>query len=72
MDGYELGRIACPILVLQADRAAGGMLTDEEAGWLATKADDCTTVRVANAPHLIHWLDTPAVVRLVTGFLATL
>ena len=46
MDGYELGHIQCPLLVLQADRAAGGMLTDEEAEWLATKSGDCTTVRV--------------------------
>ena len=72
MDGYDLGRIACPALVLQADRLEGGMLTAEEAEWLATKAPDCTTVRVDKAPHLMHWMQTAAVVRLVTGFLATL
>lgn len=72
MNGYELGHVECPVLVLQADRAVGGMLTDDEAAWLETKASDCTTVHVAGAPHLIHWMDTPAVVRLVTGFLATL
>ena len=72
MDGYALGHIECPALVLQADHSHGGMLTNEEAAWLATKASDCTTVRVDQAPHLIHWMNTPAVVRLVTGFLAAL
>lgn len=61
--------ISCPMLLLQADMQAGGMLTDEDAGQVDRLVGDCTTVRFANVGHLIHWDDMPRMLRAVLGFL---
>lgn len=72
LHGYTGGPISSPVLLLQADPAHGGMLTDEDAQAFAAGQPDCTVVRVPGAPHLIHWADTAAAVRLASGFLSSL
>ncbi len=76
MLGYDrdsiLSRVRCPALLVQADPAAGAMLTDADAAEAAARMADCVSVRVAGAPHLIHWADPGAMVRLVQGFVTTL
>lgn len=75
LEGYDLPTIlsntVCPVLLLQADQACGGMLTDADAELLATQLPDCTRVRFPNAPHLIHWTQTENLLRHVIGFLET-
>lgn len=74
--GYDLDAvlrgIRCPTLVLQADPACGGMLTDVDADRLRQSIADCTCVRLPGVGHLIHWQATEATLRLVTGFLESL
>jgi pimeloyl-ACP methyl ester carboxylesterase len=76
LEGYEwtglLGRICCPVLLLQADPAAGGMLTDEDADTTAELIPDCTRVRLPRAGHVLHWERTQDVSNLVTAFLEAL
>lgn len=75
MLGYDrdsiLRRVQCPSLLMQADPAQGGMLTDEDAAASVKALRDCSLVRVA-APHLINWADPGGMVRLVHGFLSSL
>ncbi|MDX1979796.1 MAG: alpha/beta fold hydrolase [Bryobacteraceae bacterium] len=76
MDGYHrepiLRAIQCPALLLQSDPAAGGMLTDEDAAEAERTMADCLRMRVPSAPHLIHWYDPAALLRMTHAFLATL
>jgi pimeloyl-ACP methyl ester carboxylesterase len=76
LDGYDrdeiLRRIQCPVLLLQADEAAGGMLPDDDALEVAGLVRDCTHVRLPGIGHLAHWTHTETVVRLVLGFLESL
>ncbi|MDB5340508.1 MAG: ydjP 2, partial [Planctomycetaceae bacterium] len=65
-------QVSCPVLLLQADSACGGMLTDEDAESLTADLPDCTRVRFPNSPHLIHWAQTDALLRQVVGFLESL
>jgi pimeloyl-ACP methyl ester carboxylesterase len=73
LDGYDkqavLGRIGCPVLLLQGDVAGGGMLADHVAADAAARIADCTHVRVAGGGHLIHSLRTEATLRLVGDWL---
>ena len=62
----------CPVLLLQGDVAAGGMLRDEDADRLAARLPDCTRIRLPGVGHLIHWTHTEATLRLVTAFLESL
>ena len=62
-------RVQCPVLVLQADGACGGMLTDADADLLAANLADCTRIRFPNSPHLIHWAQADLLLRHVIGFL---
>jgi pimeloyl-ACP methyl ester carboxylesterase len=76
LKGYDLDgilkRVTCPVLLLQADMAAGGMLTDSDAGRLETQLADCTRIKLTGAGHLIHWMQTGTTLRLVTAFLESL
>ncbi len=67
-----LQRVKCPVLLLQADAACGGMLTDADADLLVANLPDCTRIRFPNSPHLIHWAQTETLLRHVVGFLETL
>ncbi len=76
LERYErdsiLRRIQCPTLLLQGDVRFGGMLTDEDANQVEKLIRDCTRVRLNGVGHLIHWVETGTVLRLVMGFLGSL
>jgi pimeloyl-ACP methyl ester carboxylesterase len=76
LQGYNLdqitARVKCPVLLLQADGAKGGMLTDADADRLAGSLPDCTHIQFPYAPHLIHWSQTESLSRFVLGFLESL
>jgi pimeloyl-ACP methyl ester carboxylesterase len=76
LEGYDFealcGRIACPVLLLRADEAAGGMLSRRDAEGLADRLADCTLIDLPGVGHLAHWLAAEAVVRLTLGFLESL
>lgn len=73
LDGYDeeaiWRAIQCPTLLLQADGAAGGALTDEDARRIETGVRRCARVHLSGAGHLIHWQQPDAVLRLVNGFM---
>lgn len=73
MRGYDLesiaGRIACPVLLLEADLEAGGMLTPDDANRFEAAAPDCARVRIPGAAHSLHWSALDSVVRLLLAFL---
>jgi pimeloyl-ACP methyl ester carboxylesterase len=64
--------VSCPVLLLRADENQGGMLPHADADRLAGRLADCLRVDVPGCGHLIHWLDTPTLLRHVLGFLASL
>jgi pimeloyl-ACP methyl ester carboxylesterase len=76
LDGYDVQRvisqIRCPVLLLQADKAVGGMLVDEDAELIERTVEDCTRIRFEDVGHLIHWTRTEETLKLVTGFLESL
>ncbi len=76
LQGFDLEdtfrRIACPILLLQSDPAAGGMLTPEDAARVSAAAADCTLVHLQGIGHQAHWLDTQTLLRHLHAFLLTL
>ena len=76
LDGFDwanvLSNIACPTLLLQADIAMGGMLTDDDAAEAERLMPDCARVRLPKIGHLIHWLQTDSCLRLVNSFLESL
>lgn len=76
LEGYDrdeiLRRICCPALLLQADYAAGGMLTDGDASQVESLIADCTRIRLPQTAHLIHWQKTAETINLVSGFLGSL
>lgn len=67
-----LARLTRPALVLQADPAAGGMLTDGDAEFAHSVAADLSLIKLAGAQHLMHSTRTQEVLNLVTTFLSTL
>lgn len=76
LEGYDQRRILrlikCPVLVLQADEKAGGMLGDEDAELMLDSILDCTRVRFPDAGHLLHWVETDAIARNAIAFLESL
>jgi len=76
LDGFHypdvLPRVRCPVLLLQADPSVGGMLIDDEASRAGQLIEDCTRIRFPGAGHLIHWLDTESLLRMVLSFLESL
>ncbi len=62
-------RVQCPCLLIQADPAAGGMLTDDDAdsleGWLA----DSVRIKFHGSGHLVHWIKTTELLNCLHGFL---
>jgi pimeloyl-ACP methyl ester carboxylesterase len=65
-------RIACPMLLLQADEAAGGMLVDADAVRAASRASDCTLVKLRGCGHNMHVARTQEVANVVHAFLESL
>jgi pimeloyl-ACP methyl ester carboxylesterase len=76
LKGYDLrtifDRIQSPVLVIQADVNAGGMLTDEDAELLERMIADVTRVRVSGIGHQIHTTAPDTVLRIALGFLESL
>jgi pimeloyl-ACP methyl ester carboxylesterase len=76
LKGYDLeailGRVRCPVLLLQGDMAAGGMLTAEDAALLERLLPDCTRIKLEGVGHLIHWMQTETTLRLLIAFLESL
>jgi pimeloyl-ACP methyl ester carboxylesterase len=76
LDGYDLTNIAtrinCPVLLLQADASAGGMLMDEDAALIERLVADVTRVKVSGIGHQIHTAAPDVALRLALGFLETL
>jgi pimeloyl-ACP methyl ester carboxylesterase len=76
LKGYDLDAILagvrCPVLLLQGDMAAGGMLTDGDAERLASRLPDCARIKLEGVGHLIHWTQTEATLRLLIAFLESL
>lgn len=76
LKGYDLGailaKIHCPVLLLQADTSAGGMLADEDADKMEATLSECYRVRFPGAGHLLHWMEREKLLRLVRGFLESL
>lgn len=75
-DGYDhdafLARIGCPALLLQADPAAGGHLSDAMADHAAALLADCALVRLSGVGHGPHNAQPLVFVQLVTDFLESL
>lgn len=76
MAGYEerqvLGRLTHPSLLLQADVAAGGMLSDADAQMARAAAADLSLVKFAGAGHVLHVARTQDVLNALAAFLTTL
>jgi len=76
LDGYNVDsvfrRLACPTLLIQADTAAGGMLTDEDAARVETLSRDLTRVTLPGVGHLMHSTHTQHLANLVLGFLESI
>lgn len=76
LDGYDVdavfGAFRCPALLLQADPAAGGALTDDDARHVASLPGDVSHVRVQGVGHLIHGSDPARMTCLLHSFLESL
>lgn len=60
--------IECPVLLLQADPEAGGMLTDHDAALMKQIKPNLFHVKYPNAGHQLHWTRRESVVSDVTQF----
>jgi pimeloyl-ACP methyl ester carboxylesterase len=67
-----LRRVRCPVLLLQADEAAGGMLSDAEAAKMLACLGDGSPARFPGIGHQIHWLAPEALLRHLLAFLEAL
>lgn len=76
LDGYDVAdvgrRLQCPVLLLQADHAAGGMLIDDDVELWRQVVADLTVVHFPAAGHMLHWQRTHEVANVVTAFLESL
>ena len=76
LDGYDwketARRVVCPVLLIQADSSAGGMLTSDDAAAFAALAADTTLVTLRGAGHNMHVDRTEDVISLSTQFLSCL
>jgi pimeloyl-ACP methyl ester carboxylesterase len=76
LEGFDWRQIfqnlACPALLLQADTAVAGMLTDGDAAELARLTRSLTLVKVSGCGHNMHWTRTQDVANLTCAFLESL
>ena len=74
LEGYDIAgifaRIRCPVLLLQADPAAGGTLTDDDAHLARRAVADCRVVRFPGTGHQIHREQLDATLQAVREFVA--
>lgn len=75
LDGYDvteiLSRVRCPALLLQADPAAGGALTDTDAGIAVNAMSSCQHERVPGCGHNLHRDRPVEVLQAVQAFAAS-
>jgi pimeloyl-ACP methyl ester carboxylesterase len=73
MDGYDadqlLPQIGCPVLLLQADPATGGELSNEEVERAMALLPQAVYIRVEGTSHGLHIRRLHAVLRIVEDFL---
>jgi len=73
LEGYDgpalAAHVRCPALVLEADLAAGGMLTPADAQWLTSVLPRSASVRFPGVGHLLHWLAPDALLRPTLAWL---
>ena len=76
LDEYDppavLEAIVCPTLLLQADPAAAGMLTDADADDAESRASDLIRSKFAMTGHMMHTEQTSKLVRQVEAFLESI
>lgn len=76
LEGFDWRQVfrdlACPALLLQADTAVAGMLTDGDAAEVANLARSLTLVKLAGCGHGMHWTRTQDVANLTCAFLESL
>ncbi len=74
--GYDaelvLPSIRCPVLLLQADPNAGGILTDAEIERGLKLLSKPTHIRLEGVGHLLHIVQKDVVLQAITGFLKSL
>lgn len=58
LEGYDVDRtiqrVRCPTLVLQADGEAGGMLADDDAGFMERSIAECVRIRFPGVGHSVR------------------
>ncbi len=64
--------VKAPLMLLQADLLAGGMLTAEDATRIETVVPDCCRIYYPGQGHLLHWMITGEIQRVTCGFLESL
>lgn len=67
-----LPKIACPVLLIQADPDVGGVLNDGDAELATSLLADCTHVYLQGVGHGIHVEQPVAFTRIVSDFLESL
>ena len=76
LDGYDCDdvfrSIRCPVLLLQADSASGGMLYDVDVQRFKELAGDVTHLRMPGVGHAMHWQRTEEIVNLSFAFCESL
>ncbi len=74
LDGYDvaqvLSRVRCPVLLLQADPAAGGVMSDADSDEVVQALSSCHRVRFPGIGHQLHRDSPEAVLRALRGFLS--
>jgi pimeloyl-ACP methyl ester carboxylesterase len=76
LDGYDCPEIFrgihCPVLLFEADAAAGGMLDRREAELIERSAAEVYRVRMPGVGHAMAWQETHKVANLTLAFLESL
>jgi pimeloyl-ACP methyl ester carboxylesterase len=74
LDGYDpetlLPAITCPVLILQADPAAGAGMSDEEVDLGLKLLPDAKVVRLQGIDHSLHALHSQEILDAITPFLS--
>jgi pimeloyl-ACP methyl ester carboxylesterase len=66
-----LARIKCPVLLMQADPTAGGILADDFLAEVVPDSDDWTVVKIEGAGHNIHREHSELLLSVVLPWLET-
>jgi len=64
--------LRCPVLLLQADTALGGMLVNADVDRIRALAADVTLMHMPGVGHMMHWQRTQEIASLTFNFLEAL